>query len=79
MACTPNQRDPMALAVEWVSRITTVALEMIVPGLAGQWLDRRMGTGFWMPIGLLVGFVGGLWHLLRMVDLGPRNRRDDDR
>jgi hypothetical protein len=56
----------MALAMEWVSKITTVALEMVLPGFFGQWLDGKWGTGFLGPAGFALGVVVGLWHLLRM-------------
>jgi len=56
----------MALAVEWVARITTVSLEMFLPGLAGQWLDGRWGTNFIGPLGFVFGLAVGIWHLLVM-------------
>ena len=56
----------MALAMEWVSKITTVALEMVLPGFFGQWLDGKWGTGFLGPTGFAFGVVVGMWHLLRM-------------
>ena len=63
---SPDDRPPMALAIEWVSRITTVALEMVVPGLIGQWLDHRWQTQFLGPAGFVLGVAAGMWHLLRM-------------
>jgi hypothetical protein len=36
----------------WVSKITTVALEMILPGLAGLWLDSQLETRFLTLLGL---------------------------
>jgi hypothetical protein len=62
----------MALAMEWVSKITTVALEMVLPGFFGQWLDGKWGTGFLGPAGFALGVVVGLWHLLRMTKTGER-------
>jgi F0F1-type ATP synthase assembly protein I len=51
-------RSAMAKATEWVSRIITISLGMVLPGLAGYWLDMRLGT---IPLFLLVGFaLGGL-------------------
>jgi hypothetical protein len=53
--------------MEWVSRITTVALEMVLPGLGGMWLDDRWGTGPWIGLtGFALGAMLGFWHLLRM-------------
>jgi ATP synthase protein I len=61
-----QNRPPMALAMEWVSKITTVALEMVLPGIFGQWLDGKWGTGFLGLAGFALGVTVGLWHLLRM-------------
>lgn len=63
----------MAVAMEWVSRITTVALEMVLPGIGGQWLDARWGTSVVGPLGFVFGFTVGMWHLLRMTKPTPRN------
>ncbi len=47
----------MAAAMQWVSRIMAAGLMMVLPGLAGQWLDGRLGTSFLV----LVGFAAGIW------------------
>jgi hypothetical protein len=53
--------------MEWVSRITTVALEMVLPGLGGLWLDRRWGTEPYIGLlGFALGMILAFWHLLRM-------------
>lgn len=57
---------PMAEAVQWLSRITTIAGVMVAPAAAGAWLDRRLGTGWLAAGGLLLGFTGGLWLILRL-------------
>ncbi len=63
----PQKRHPYAVAMEWVSRITTVALEMVLPGLGGVWLDRRWGTAPWIGlIGFGLGMALAIWHLLQM-------------
>lgn len=66
MTNPPENRPPLALATEWVARITTVSLEMVLPGLAGQWLDDRWGTRFLGLVGFGLGLTGGIWHLLVM-------------
>jgi F0F1-type ATP synthase assembly protein I len=44
-----------------------VSLEMILPGLAGYWVDRQLGTVFlFLLVGLAVGCTGAMWHLIRM-------------
>ena len=61
-----DRRPPLAVAMEWVSQITTVVAEMVLPGLAGQWLDRRWGTKFIGLLGFAVGLTVGIWHLVSM-------------
>jgi uncharacterized protein YqgC (DUF456 family) len=62
----------MAVAMAWVSRIFTVALEMVLPGLAGFWLDNRFGTSFLGLVGFALGVTVGMWHLIAMT-LPPRD------
>jgi F0F1-type ATP synthase assembly protein I len=61
--------EPLAVAMQWVAKITTVALEMMLPAVGGSYLDRRFGTQCWALIGLVVGMVVGFWHLLLMTRL----------
>jgi len=66
MGSTPEKRPPMAVAVEWVAKITTISFEFFLPGLAGQWADQRWGTNFLGLLGFAIGLTMGLWHLLLM-------------
>jgi hypothetical protein len=67
MAETPgDDRPPLAVAMIWVSQITTIAAEMVLPGLAGQWLDKRWGTNFLVLVGFALGLTTGIWHLIAM-------------
>lgn len=61
-----DPRPPLAVAMEWVSQVTTVVAEMVLPGLAGQWLDRRWGLKFLGLIGFGLGLTVGISHLLAM-------------
>ena len=76
----PRKPHPIALAMEWVAKITTVALEMFLPAVAGGWLDRRLGTNHWALIGVVLGVTVGLWHLLQMTKVKPKakHKRADD-
>lgn len=66
----------MAQAIGWVSKITTVALEMALPAIGGGYLDQRFGTKYWALAGLGLGFVVGMWHLLQMTKgTGSENRQ----
>jgi uncharacterized protein YqgC (DUF456 family) len=73
----PNT-DPMAQAVDWVSKITTVALEMALPAIGGGYLDKRFGTKYWALAGLVLGFVVGMWHLLQMTKVTGSGKSKGD-
>lgn len=65
----------MALAMEWTSRVTAISLEMVLPGLLGYWVDRKLGS-LWVffVLGGLLGLAGGMWHLIRLAQesTGPK-------
>lgn len=60
--------------MNWVSRITTVGLMMVLPAVGGRWLDGRQGTNHWALIGLVLGLAVGLWQLLQIAG-GDKRRR----
>jgi len=68
----------MAEAMTWVSRITTVAFEMVLPGIFGGWLDRRWGIEFLALTGFGLGVSIGMWHLLVMVRPQSKTPGHDD-
>jgi F0F1-type ATP synthase assembly protein I len=42
---------------------------MILPGLAGFWIDRRLGTVLvFLVVGLVVGCTFGIRHVIRLVN-----------
>ncbi len=52
-----------------------VCVEMVLPGLAGYWIDLKLGTVLvFMLIGLTIGSIWSMWHLMRMI--AAENRRD---
>ncbi len=66
MTTPPENRSPFAEAMEWVSKIAAVALVMVLPGLAGQWVDRWLGTKFIGLVGFALGVTSGIAYLLVM-------------
>lgn len=45
-----------------------VAMEMVLPGLAGYWLDQRLGTVvLLMLVGFALGGTAATVHLMHMV------------
>jgi F0F1-type ATP synthase assembly protein I len=63
-----DDRSPLAKAYQWSARIMVVALEMVLPGLAGYWLDKQLGTVvLFMLLGFGLGCTAAVVHLIRMV------------
>lgn len=63
----PDGRSPMARASEWATRIMTISLEMVLPGLAGYWLDQKLHTkALFMLLGFAVGCTAAVLHLRRL-------------
>ncbi|MEN6451120.1 MAG: AtpZ/AtpI family protein [Thermoguttaceae bacterium] len=68
---------PLVAAMLWTSRITSIALEMAVPGLLGYWLDRRLGTGLvLLLVGVAIGFATGILSLIRLTREPPDDSHD---
>ncbi|HAH46280.1 AtpZ/AtpI family protein [Gimesia sp.] len=69
-------RSSLAEAHQWVSRLTSVSLEMALPALLGHWLDGKWGTSPWLTaVGALLGFATGMIHLLHMAKEAERKER----
>jgi len=58
--------SPVGEAMVWASRIIAVGVAMFLPAVAGNWLDRRLGTGFLGMAGLVLGFMLGLTWLVQL-------------
>lgn len=61
-----DERPPLALAMEWLAKVTTVVSEMVLPGVFGFWLDKSWKTSYCGLIGVALGFTVGLAHLIQM-------------
>lgn len=75
----PDSPSPLALGFAWAYRILAVAAEMVLPGVLGDWLDKRLGTQFLSLVGFGVGITVGIWHLVLMTrkdarQLGEKHR-----
>jgi hypothetical protein len=62
----------MAEALNWVSRITSIGLMMVLPAIGGRWLDGRRGTEHWAVVGLVLGVAAGLWQLMQIARASSR-------
>ena len=67
MKDSSDGRSPVAIAASWASRVLTISLEMVLPGLAGYWLDQRLGTRvLFLLIGLALGMALAMWQLVQL-------------
>jgi F0F1-type ATP synthase assembly protein I len=62
-----DDQSSYANAMQWVSRITSIVIEMVLPGVIGYWIDLRLGTKvLFLILGVILGFVGGIWQLIKL-------------
>jgi hypothetical protein len=66
--------SPVGEAMVWVSRIIAIGLTMFLPGVAGGWLDARLGTGFIGPLGFVAGLGLAIFTLSRLSRRKGRGR-----
>jgi hypothetical protein len=67
------------VAGQWVTRLTTIAVEMVAPGVLGYWIDGRLGTKFvFLLLGFGSGLVLGVWHLVRIASAETRDKSKRD-
>ncbi|RLS77172.1 MAG: hypothetical protein DWI03_07015 [Planctomycetota bacterium] len=67
--------SPIGEAMVWVSRIMAIGMTMFLPGLAGNWLDARLGTSFLGLLGIAAGLgVAFLW-LTQLKGAAGRSKR----
>ncbi len=59
-----NGLSPTGRGIAIASQLFGVALVMFVPAVAGAKLDDWLGTKFCAVVGLVLGVVGGIYHLL---------------
>lgn len=66
----------IAEAMKWVSVVTSVVGVMIAPVLGGIWIDNLLGTKcLFVILGVIVGFVGGMYCLLDMAKAAAHQSR----
>ena len=82
VADPPDDRSSLAQAAQWSSRVTSISLEMVVPGLVGLWIDRQLGTVMvFLVLGMALGMTTAILHLVRLGSSvgqnGPSHNRAD--
>jgi hypothetical protein len=78
-----DDRSSLAKAYHWATRIMAVSLEMVLPGVAGSWVDRQLGTKvLFMFLGFVLGGTAATVHLIRLTrsnnNQSEKNRPVDD-
>ncbi|MCH2115616.1 MAG: hypothetical protein MK171_11980 [Pirellulales bacterium] len=71
----PDGRSPMARGMAMVARAMAAALMMVLPGLGGQWLDRRLETSWLALIGFALGISVSIYYLT-VISRPPMNTGD---
>lgn len=78
MTNPPDDRSVLAKAYEWAWRIITVSLVMVLPGVAGYWVDTKLGTVcLFLVVGLGIGSFAAMRMLLRMTRESGLGKRAD--
>ena len=68
-----DDRSSAAKAYHWASRVITISVGMILPGLFGLWLDQKLGTlVLFALVGFSIGMTLGIYMLLRIAGSGER-------
>jgi len=75
VADSPDDRSQLARAYQWATRIMVVSLEMVLPGLAGYWLDLKLGTVvLFTLVGFGFGTTAAVVHLIQMTRADAEGR-----
>ena len=71
-------KDPTPRELGYSFALAQVGAEMALPVLAGYWLDDWFETRPWITsIAAVVGFVGGMLHLIVILKQKERNESSD--
>jgi F0F1-type ATP synthase assembly protein I len=65
----PDDRNPDARELGIYFTLAQVGVEMVVPLILGLVVDYYASTSPWAMIaGMILGFVGGLWHIVLLTN-----------
>jgi len=80
MDIPPDQRSPIAIGIAWASRVMTISLTMVLPGLGGYWVDDKLGTKLvFMLAGFFLGMAAAMWQLLQLARHAGGGARSTDK
>lgn len=70
----PDGRSPIARGYVLASRVTSIAITMVLPAVIGYWVDNQLGTTPWLLIGgAILGFAIAILQLLALVKEGEKS------
>lgn len=69
------EQSSIGEAMGWAARIIAIGLTMFLPGIAGSWLDARLGTTWLGPVCLAAGLAAALSILARLKSGSGRRPR----
>jgi len=71
-------QSPLSAGLTWASRLSTLGVEFSAPPLVGYYLDQKLGTApLGILLGMVLGFVVGMLHILRFARESSRADRVD--
>jgi len=76
----PDKRPPDAREMGFNFTLAQVGVEMVVPLIVGLVIDRYANTSPWFTIsGVILGFVGGVTHIVVLTNQQEAARRDKNK
>ena len=76
----PGQQPPDAREMGLYLTLAQVGVEMVAPMIVGLAIDHYANTGPWLTVaGLILGFVGGLAHIVLLTKKQDAARREKDK
>lgn len=61
-----DDRSKIARAWGWGTQVISIAMEMVIPGVVGLWIDRLLGTVMaFLILGVVFGMTTGMIHLVQ--------------
>ena len=65
---SPDDRSPMAKAIDQAAEVFTACLMMVLPGVGGYFLDKSLKTlVLFTLLGFLFGSVAATWQIIKLV------------
>lgn len=78
MVHAEDDRSPTAKALSTVSHITSISLMMVIPAIAGYFIDQRLGTSIlFTALGLVAGMAVSIWQLVKFVVMEDQQSKSD--